>query len=231
VRAGTRVSYVPAAAIVCRVDAVRAIGGFDRALRYGEDVDLVWRLDEAGWRCRYEPASQVLHAPRRTWRSWASQRAAYGSSAAPLSRRHPGALAPVRTNGWSAVCWALAVAGHPIVGAMTGVGTAAALVPKLPGVPPRAAFALAAGGNARAGRLLADAVRRAWWPLVVVGTARSRIARRVAVAAVLAAGSPVRFADDLAYCAGVWRGMWRERTLAPITPTFSSWPARRRAAR
>ena len=36
-----------------------------RALRFGEDVDLVWRLDEAGWRCRYEPASEVRHdAPR-----------------------------------------------------------------------------------------------------------------------------------------------------------------------
>ena len=60
VRAGTRVSYVPAAAIVCRVDAIREIGGFDEALRFGEDVDLVWRLDAAGWRCRYEPVATVV---------------------------------------------------------------------------------------------------------------------------------------------------------------------------
>ena len=65
VRCGTRVSYVPAAAIVCRVEALRDIDGFDEGLRFGEDVDLVWRLDEAGWRCRYEPASEVLHDPRR----------------------------------------------------------------------------------------------------------------------------------------------------------------------
>jgi mycofactocin glycosyltransferase len=228
VRAGTRVSYVPAAAIVCRTDAVRDVGGFDAALRFGEDVDLVWRLDEARWRCRYEPAAEVLHAPRATWRGWITQRMAYGSSAAPLARRHPGALAPVRANGWSAVCWLLAAAGHPLLGSATGVATAAALVRQLPDVPPREAFRLAALGNARAGRLFADAVRRAWWPIVAVAALRSRTARRVALASAVAACSPLRFADDLAYCAGVWRGMWRERTVAPIVPRFSSWPGRRR---
>ena len=39
------------------------IGGFDESLRAGEDVDLVWRLDEAGWRCRYEPAVEVRTRP------------------------------------------------------------------------------------------------------------------------------------------------------------------------
>jgi mycofactocin glycosyltransferase len=185
VRAGTRVSYVPAAAILCRTEAVRKVGGFDASLRFGEDVDLVWRMDEAGWRCRYEPESEVLHAPRPTWREWLVQRMAYGSSAAPLARRHPGALAPVRANGWSAVCWLLGAGGHPLLGSATGLVTAAALVPKLPDVPPREAFRLAA----------------------------------------------LRLADDLAYCAGLWRGIWRERTLAPIVPRFSAWPGRRRGSR
>ncbi len=66
VRAGTRVSYVPAAAVVVRAAAFDAVGGFDEALRLGEDVDLVWRLDQAGWRCRYEPSAVVWHHPRAT---------------------------------------------------------------------------------------------------------------------------------------------------------------------
>src|SRR4029079_460923 len=37
VAAGTRVSYVPAAALVVRTEALRAIGGFDETLRVGED--------------------------------------------------------------------------------------------------------------------------------------------------------------------------------------------------
>ena len=89
---GTRLSYVPAAAIVVRTDALRAIGGFDRSLRFGEDVDAVWRLIEAGWRCRYEPAVVVHHRPRGSWRGLIAQRISYGSSAAPLAKRHHGAL-------------------------------------------------------------------------------------------------------------------------------------------
>jgi mycofactocin glycosyltransferase len=45
----------------------------------------------------------------------------------------------------------------------------------------------------------------------------------------LAAGDPVRVLDDVAYGAGVWRGVLRERTIAPLLPRFSSWPGRRTA--
>ncbi len=113
---GTRVGYVPAAAIVCRTDAIRAIGGFDTALRFGEDVDLVWRLIEAGWVCRYEPAAEVHHAIRPDHIAWIRQRIGYGSSAAALARRHPGALAPIRMSGWSLGSWALAAIGRPMLG-------------------------------------------------------------------------------------------------------------------
>ncbi len=120
IRAGTRVSYVPAAAIVCRVDALREVGGFDESLRFGEDVDLVWRLDLAGWRCRYEPGSEVRHRPRSTWGGWVRQRIGYGSSTASLARRHPGALAPIRMSGWSIGAWLLAALGRPIAGSLVG---------------------------------------------------------------------------------------------------------------
>lgn len=229
IRAGTRVSYVPAAALVCRTEAVRSIGGFDADLRFGEDVDLVWRLDRAGWRCRYEPSVEVSHRPRRTWRAWAEQRVGYGSSAAPLARRHPGALAPAAMSSWSAGAWALGAAGHPIAGAVVGAGSAAALTRVLDDVPPRVAFRLAALGTAHAGRTLASAVRRAWWPLVAVASVRSRTARRIGVVSLLAAGSPVRAVDDLAYGIGVWRGVWRERRIDALVPRFSSWPGRRDA--
>lgn len=227
VRAGTRVSYVPAAAVVCRVAAVRGIGGFDTELRFGEDVDLVWRLEQAGWRCRYEPRVEVLHHPRGSWAAWARQRMGYGSSAAPLARRHPGALAPVSMSGWSAGAWMLGAVGHPVAGTAVGLGSALALTDVLDDVPPEVSFRLAALGNTHAGRTLAAAVRRVWWPIVGVAALRSRIARRVAVVSLLAAGDPVRVLDDVAYGAGVWRGMIRERTLAPLLPRFSSWPGRR----
>ncbi|MET0460265.1 MAG: mycofactocin biosynthesis glycosyltransferase MftF [Ilumatobacteraceae bacterium] len=230
---GTRLSYVPAAALVVRTDALRAIGGFDRQLRLGEDVDAVWRLVEAGWRCRYEPAAVVHHRPRSSWRGLVAQRIAYGSSAAALAKRHRGALAPVRMSGWSAGAWGLAAAGHPAAGLAVAAGTAAALVRKLPGVPARESMRLAGLGHLYAGRLLADAARRTWWPLLVGGAVVSPRVRRLAalsvVPALLGGGLP-RLVDDLAYGAGVWKGVFAEREPGPITPRFTSWPGRTPAA-
>lgn len=226
IRAGTRVSYVPAAVLVCRVAAISAVGGFDSGLRFGEDVDLVWRLDAAGWRCRYEPASIVHHAPRATWPGWIRQRIGYGSSAAPLANRHPGALSPVRMSPWSAASWLLAMTRRPWLGVVIGAGSAAALIKKLPDVPPRVAFRLAGLGNLHAGDQLASAVRRVWWPLLIVAAIRSRIARRVLFSAALSARHPVRLADDIAYSIGVWKGIVTERSIGPLVPEFSSWPGR-----
>jgi mycofactocin glycosyltransferase len=227
VRPGTRVSYVPAAAIVCRTDAVRSLGGFDESLRFGEDVDLVWRLHGTGAVCRYEPGVAVGHRTRDTWAGWVRQRIDYGTSAAPLSQRHPGAVAPARMSGWSVAAWALVLAGQPAAGVAVTVSTAAALAVKLRGIPPRRSFGLAALGTWRAGRGLADATRRVWMPIVVIAALRSRFARRAALLSLLAAGRPLEAADDLAYCAGVWRGMWAARTLAPLVPDITAWPPRR----
>ncbi|MFN8021762.1 MAG: mycofactocin biosynthesis glycosyltransferase MftF [Acidimicrobiales bacterium] len=238
----TRVSYVPAAVVVARVEALRAVGGFDPALRWGEDVDLVWRLVEAGWRCRYDPSVVVRHRTRRSWRAWLEQRVRYGTSAAPLAERHPGALAPVRMSGWSAATWAPVAAGFPLVGVGIGVGTAVALVRKVRQVPAAEALRLAGLGNLWAGRLLATTLTRVWWPIAALASAVSPRARRVVLAAVVVpivldlkrerpALDPVRYAalhlaDDLAYGSGVWWGAWRHRTVAPLAPTFESWPPR-----
>lgn len=247
VHPGSRISYVPAAALVCRVDAVRAIGGFDAALRHGEDVDLVWRLCEAGWRCRYEPASVVHHRPRPTWRAAVRQRFDYGSSAAPLAARHPGALAPLRVGAWSAAVWALVATRRPVMAATVAAGTAVALQRKLRGLPTGESNRLAALGHAHAGRQIAQATMRAWWPLALVAAAVSRPARPALVAAALLPPildqltgkapdrtriDPMRatlahLVDDVAYGAGVWAGALRHRTIAPLVPDLTSWPGRR----
>ncbi len=224
IRSGTRVSYVPGAALVVRVAAFDAVGGFDPTLRFGEDVDFVWRLDEAGWRCRYEPAGAVRHAPRATFGARLQQHAGYGTSAAPLALRHPGALAPLRFNGWTAFVWAAIVGGHPVVGGATAIGSSLALVRKLPDVPNAASFGLAMRGHLLAARQIAAAVRRAWWPIVLVGSLVSRRVRWVAVASVVA---DVRAAPtDVAYGWGLWRGMLRHHTWSPIVPRVSAWPGR-----
>jgi mycofactocin system glycosyltransferase len=228
VRSGSRVSYVPGAAIVVRTAAFDSVGGFDEGLRFGEDVDFVWRLDDAGWGCRYEPASTVRHAPRPTLAARLRQHAGYGTSAAPLALRHPRALAPMTPNGWTAATWALIGSGHPVAALPLAVGSSAALIPKLPDVPASAAFGLAMRGHVGAARQIAHALRREWWPIVALVALVSRRGRWIALAAVL---SDLRATPtDLAYGWGVWRGMRRHRTATPILPRLSAWPARRTQA-
>ncbi len=219
-----RVSYVPGAAIVVRTAAFDAVGGFDEQMRFGEDVDFVWRLDESGWMCRYEPASTVEHAPRPTWRARLRQHAGYGTSAAPLALRHPDSLAPMVSNGWTAATWALIALGHPVTAASVAVGSSAALIRKLPDVPPTAAFGLAMRGHVGAARQIASAMRREWWPLIAVGAMFSRRLRWGAAAAIVV---DIRaLPTDVAYGWGVWAGMRRLRTLRPIMPRLTSWPDR-----
>lgn len=224
IRAGTRVSYVPAAAIICRRSALEAVGGFDETLRFGEDVDLVWRLDAAGWRCRYDPSVVVHHRPRRTWSDWARQRIDYASSSGPLARRHRDALAPARVSPWSLAAWALVVAGAPVIGVAVAVASAAALIVRLPMLPPRFAFWLAARGHLYAGRQLAAAIRRVWWPLVALAAIRSRLARRALVGAAIA--HPATVAGDLCASVGIWRGAIAARTADPLVVRVVNWPGR-----
>ena len=226
IRSGTRVSYVPGAALVVRRAALDAVGWFDETLRFGEDVDLVWRLDEMGWRCRYDPSVTVWHRPRDTWPARLRQHADYGTSAAPLALRHPHSLAPMRSNGWTAAVWVLATATlAPVPSLVLAVASAAALPRQLPELPRRVAVSLALRGHALGGKQLAEAVRRAWWPVVAVAALRSNRARAVLIASLLAA--PRSAATDAAYGWGLWTGMIRHRTIAPVLPRISAWPGRR----
>jgi mycofactocin system glycosyltransferase len=224
IRAGTRVSYVPAAAIVVRADALDAVGGFDQALRFGEDVDFVWRLDQAGWRCRYEPASTVWHEPRSNWSDRLRQQAGYGSSAAPLALRHPDSLAPLQTNGWAVGSWLSALAGHPAVAIATVAASVAALVRKLPDVSTAWSVRTALSSHVHGLRQLGVALRRVWWPPLAILALFSKRMRIVAIGAIALDVSATP--TDVAYGWGLWSGMRRHRTWRPVAPKFVSWPGR-----
>jgi len=245
VAAGTRTSYVPAATLLVRADRFAEIGGFDASMRYGEDVDLVWRLADAGHRVRYEPRSVVHHDVRATPADWLRQRVGYGSSAAELEARHPGKVAPAVVSPWSVAMWALGVLGHPVAAAVLGAGTVAATAGRLAAVPRRDAVRLAVTGHLAAGRQLAEAVVRAWWPIALPLAVVDRRARRITAAAVAATAAdavvqhrratradaaatgqlpgPAAFAglallDHAAYGAGVWLGCARRRSLRALLP-------------
>lgn len=242
---GGRLSYVPSAVVMVRTEHFRRHGGFDTRLRFGEDVDLVWRFDADGVHCRYEPDVVLHHRPRTTWPDMWRQRFHYGTSAATLEERHPGALAPLRWSAWTAAPWIALLGGFPVVaGVLAGVPAVRlrrSLRRSLGHAPgqdstgiDRIAIHTVVAGHLRAGRSMARAMSRVWWPLLALAGLVTRRAPRLWMAAVAIPGlwqwrerrstlDPVtyvwaRWSDDLAYGAGVWTGGIRLRRPEVIRP-------------
>jgi mycofactocin system glycosyltransferase len=256
VRVHGAVAYLPSACLLVRVAAVLdpdgTAGGFDEALRSGEDVDLVWRLLEAGWTVRYEPAATVRHDHRVRVGPWLARKAFYGTSAAPLAARHPGAVAPLVATPWTAV-WSLALLAQrrwsaPLAAATLGlavVGTAR----RLEGSehPVRESLGLAAQGAVAATWQTASGLTRHYWPLAAVWAVRSRAGRRALLVAAVGEGLADRRRvrstqpamayvvahrlDDLAYGAGLWWGVLRARSPRALLPVLRRGRGSRRPRR
>jgi mycofactocin glycosyltransferase len=240
----TRVSYVPTAALVARRGALAAIahGGavFDESMRVGEDVDLVWRLHAAGWRIRYEPAVTVPHREPEGWPDLLRRRFRYGTSAAPLARRHPDELAPLVVAPWPTLAVLALLARRPVLATATFGTAVAATAHKL-----RSADVPTAGLLPAVARTVPQtfvglgrfATQFAGPVLIAAALLHGRAWRRVAAAALLFAGplgawlrarpdlDPIRFtvgsvADEIAYGSGVLAGCARHCTLVPIRPVI-----------
>jgi mycofactocin glycosyltransferase len=243
VRPGSPIPFVPSAALLVRTDVATGAELFDAALRGGEDVDLVWRLTEAGWDVRYVPASTVEHDGAATLGAFLARRAFYGTTAAPLARRHRGALAPVHVSGWSLAVWVLTLARRPVLALATLAASTGILAGRLAGLvrdPVLVASRIAGGGTARSALPSLGGLARAWAPALVAGLAFRRTRKASALTLVIPALGdwvanrealdPLRFtafhvADDAAYGLGVWAGCARERTVAPLVPRIS-WRSR-----
>jgi mycofactocin glycosyltransferase len=243
VRPGSPVSFVPSAAIVVRADIAAGPDLFDPGLRAGEDVDLVWRLVEAGWDVRYVPSARVEHDGPSRLAELLAKRAFYGTSAAPLARRHPGALAPAQMSGWSLVVWILVLLRRPALAATALSTSVLVLAHRLRGVvrdPVALALRIAGVGTVRSALPTLNGVTRAWAPLLAVGLCRRRTRLPSALALALPALAdwahqrdtmdPLRYgalhvADDVAYGIGVWAGCAHERTWEPLVPRVS-WRSR-----
>jgi mycofactocin system glycosyltransferase len=243
VRPGSRVSYVPSAAILVRRDLASGPDLFDPALRGGEDVDLVWRLVESGWDVRYEPASTVVHDGPSTVGALLERTAFYGSTAAPLARRHPGSLAPAQVSGWSLAVWALMWARRPVLAQTVLASSIAILASRLVGLvrdPVTVATRIAGFGTTRAALPTLGNLARAWSPALVLGLAFRRTRKTSALALLLPALNDwagqtnavglvpylaLHVADDVAYGAGVWAGCAKEHAVEPLVPKVS-WRSR-----
>lgn len=237
----SRVAWVPSAVLLARTEAVGE--GFDATMMVGEDVDLVWRLTDFGWRVRYEAEVIARHDHRTTILPWMKRKAFYGLGADPLAKRHGRKVAPAVLGPASVGIAVAALAQRrwslPIIGLLTGV-TAARLTKNLERNerPTRLGTELALKGTASSLSQLMALILRHWWPAAALGSCiSSRVRRAVVIAAVvdtvveyqrLKPESNVleftvaRRIDDLAYGAGVWWGAFASRSPSALTPDFSA---------
>ncbi|MEU3615397.1 mycofactocin biosynthesis glycosyltransferase MftF [Streptomyces sp. NPDC006872] len=237
VRPGTPVSWASSACVVARVDELA--DGFDESMRVGEDVDLCWRLIEAGRRVRYEPTVRAAHEHRVRVGDWLLRKAVYGTGAQPLAERHPDCIAPAVFAPWSTAFAAALLAQRrwsaPVAGAVLGV-VAVRIARKLDGTghPGRLAVRLTVNGALGTLTQTSALLTRHWWPLTAVGCTVSRRVRRATAVAALADVAleyrrdqatldPLRYGiarrlDDLSYGAGVWLSALEGRSVAALRP-------------
>jgi mycofactocin system glycosyltransferase len=261
---GTRVAYVPTAALVIRRAALTGGAGagigrgggagagtvFDPALRWGEDVDLVWRLHAAGWRIRYDPAVRVSHHEPGGWAALLARRFRYGTSAAPLALRHPGRVPPLVLHPWPALTVAALLAGWPEVAGLSFTGSVLAMraAVRRAGLPARGVVPAMLDGTRQTWLGIGRYACQYGMPVLAAalvapgGTSPARRWARRAAAASLLLGPPLtawsarrqsldparyalgHLADDVAYGTGVWAGALRTRSLAPVRPVIAWHP-------
>lgn len=238
------VPFVSTTALLLRRDAWEAAGGFDESLRFGEDLDLAWRLAALGRPLVYEPGATVWHDHRPGLRDHLRNRYRYGTASGPLARRHPGLLRAAVAPPALSVAFAAALTGHRRIAVAFAAASVAA--------DARRSHSASEGQGSRlrdtlvrhgeAARALAAAVSRPWLPLAVplavaVPRARAPVVAAVAVRSLLVRRRTapdlglgwwlaLRALDDLALSAGIIRGCLEAGTAAPLLPApITSEPA------
>ncbi|GAB4011090.1 mycofactocin biosynthesis glycosyltransferase MftF [Nocardioides ultimimeridianus] len=229
VRPGAAVGWLPSACLVGRTALLGE--GFREGWRVAEDVDLVWRLVEAGHVVRYDPSCVARHDTRTTVADWLGRKFLYGTGGAPLATSHGDKVAPAVLSVPMAISaaallqrrwWSVPVAA---VGVASTARRLAEVLPVDEGSRGLAAR-LSLRGLGWAVRQEAGLLLRHWWPVGLVGAVVSAKARRAVATAVLldlalflrertgvhpATALVARRLDDLAYGSGLWWGAIRRR--------------------
>jgi GT2 family glycosyltransferase len=93
--------HVPGCNMAFRRDALAAVGGFDPRFRVaGDDIDICWRIQEAGGAIGFSPAAVVWHHRRNSVRAFWRQQVGYGAAEAQLEEKWP-----ERHNGAGHLSW------------------------------------------------------------------------------------------------------------------------------
>src|SRR5207249_4846011 len=106
--------HIPGCNMAFRKSCLLAIGGFDPQFRVaGDDVDVCWRLQQAGWTLGFSPAAMVWHHRRNSVRAYWRQQCGYGKAEVILERKWP-----EKYNTAGHITWAGRIYGKGVVRAL-----------------------------------------------------------------------------------------------------------------
>jgi O-antigen biosynthesis protein len=81
--------HIPGCNMAFRRDALLSIGGFDPTYtKAGDDVDICWRLQDAGYTLGFAPGALVFHHHRASVGAYVRQQIGYGEGESFLFHRH-----------------------------------------------------------------------------------------------------------------------------------------------
>jgi GT2 family glycosyltransferase len=116
--------HVPGCNMAFRRDALLAINGFDPVYRKaGDDVDVCWRLQQAGHWITFAPAAFVWHHRRQNPRAFFRQQTGYGEAEALLRFKHPDRFNSLGDGKWRGVLYGAALRGIRLGGPVIYRGT------------------------------------------------------------------------------------------------------------
>jgi hypothetical protein len=112
----THAEHVPGCNMAFRRRTLIDIGGFDPQFRVaGDDVDICWRLLDAGLRIGYAPGAMVWHHRRATLKAYAKQQKGYGRSEALVHFKHPQRFGPYGRSKWQGIIYGDGAVGLPLL--------------------------------------------------------------------------------------------------------------------
>lgn len=93
--------HVPGCNMAFYAWALKQVNGFDPQYRAaGDDVDVIWRLQNLGYSIGFSPAAQVWHYRRNTVWAYLKQQRGYGIAEALLKYKHPDHFNTLGASFW-----------------------------------------------------------------------------------------------------------------------------------
>jgi cellulose synthase/poly-beta-1,6-N-acetylglucosamine synthase-like glycosyltransferase len=108
--------HVPGCNMAFYRSELLALGGFDPQFRQaGDDVDVCWRLIDAGKKIGFAPGAMVWHHRRSSVRAYIKQQQGYGRSEAMVHFKHPRRFDALGKSNWKGVIYGDGAVGLPVL--------------------------------------------------------------------------------------------------------------------